>query len=130
MTQPPRTVDEMLTELGTRYRAYLDRVCPPERQQQRAESLRTTLQQEIADDLNATNTVVCCLCLTKRPRRDALEAYTYPADQCVNVRKPWHYHRAWTSRAADQRARRRHRRRIRRGRLPHAPAASTGQQSI
>lgn len=74
--------------------------------------------------LDAENVVICANCHMKRPRQSPEESYYYPADQCVNVRNPWHYHRVWTSWAADQRERRRHKRRLRKGRVHRVPAPS------
>ena len=61
--------------------------------------------------------VGCCLCHQRRARKRPDEPYYYPSDECENVRQLWHYHRTFRSRKVDDRERRRHRRRLRKGRV-------------
>ncbi|MFV0135540.1 hypothetical protein ACLGIH_20350 [Streptomyces sp. HMX87] len=122
MTQPRRSSDELLAEAGRLYRASLPQRTPEEAERDR-EASWARLSAQWKADLDAENAVACTLCLTRRPRiRDDEPLYCL-AEECVNARKPWHYHRVWNSKTADQREKRRHRRRLRRGRLPQTPSA-------
>lgn len=123
MTQPS-TVDELLKLWGEAVRARFPQRTPEEEARDLAAS-RARIAAEWKVQLDAENAVACALCLTRRPRVRDDEPLHYPAAECVNVRKPWHYYRKWTSRSADQREARRHRRRLRKGRLPQTPSAST-----
>lgn len=120
MTQP-HTVDELLGQWGAAVRATLP---SPQERQHRVDALHLRLAAIQQTGLHAENVVACTLCLCRRPRTSDDEPLYYPADECANVRKPWHYHRAGTSRAADNREKRRHIRRLRKGRLPHTPTTA------
>lgn len=110
----------MLAEMGRLFRASLPQRSPEEEQRDLARRY-DLLAADWKAELDAAGVVACTLCLTRRPRVRDDEPLYHPAAECVNVRKPWHYHRAWKGRSADQREKRRHRRRIRRGRLPQTP---------
>ena len=122
MTQT-RPVDELLTNWGEAVRARLPQRTPEEAKRDLEES-RARLAADWKALLDAENVVACALCLTRRPRSRPDEPLHYPATECVNVREPWHYYRTWKSRKADLREARRHRRRLRKGRVL---AESTGK---
>ena len=112
MTQPTPSIDELLTN----DKAYP--VCPPQTPDGvRPSNPRDLLAREIQTRLDAAGTVACCLCHHQRPRKRPDEPYYYLSDECKNVRQPWHYHRTFRSKKADDREGRRHRRRLRKGRV-------------
>ncbi|MGW5820597.1 hypothetical protein [Streptomyces noursei] len=116
MTQPRLSIDELLRRVGEAYRASLPQLTPEEQERQDQES-RDRLARKILGRLDEVNAVACCLCHRQRPRTRADEPYYYPGNECENVRQPWHYHRTFRSRKADAREARRHRRRLRKGRV-------------
>ena len=123
MTQT-RPVDELLAKWGEAVRARIPQRTPEEAERDLAAS-RARLAAGMKAQLDDENAVACSICLTRRPRVRDDEPLYYPAAECVNVRKPWHYHRTWKSPSADKREARRHRRRLRKGRVPASPRPST-----
>lgn len=124
MTQTRLSIDELLAEAGRLYRASLPQRSPEEEKRDREESW-ARFSASWKAILDAENAVACSLCLTRRPRVRDGEPLHYPAEECVNVREPWHYRRTWKSRKTDQREARRHRRRLRKGRVPGYRSPST-----
>lgn len=120
MTQPNLGVEELLTAYGELWRASMPQLT---REEEEARCQRTLdrLTATMNAKLDADGVVICCLCHRPRPRRLFCEPRYYPAGQCLNVRKPWHYHRIWGNPKANRREERRHRRRIRKGALPRVP---------
>ncbi|MEV8399271.1 hypothetical protein [Streptomyces niveus] len=120
MTQSTLSIDELLTKMGQAYRASLPQ-WTPEEEAAYHQDFMNRLMAETNARLDAANIAICCLCHRERPRQPGGPRY-YPSIECADVRKPWHYHRVWGSRRADAREARRHRRRVRKGRLPRVPA--------
>ncbi|WNI17664.1 hypothetical protein [Actinacidiphila sp. ITFR-21] len=116
MTQPTVRIDELLTKWGEAYRASLPQRTPEEVEADWQE-FDDRFYGRVQERLDAAGVVICCLCHRERPRSSPDEPYWYPAEECENVRKPWHYHRNFQSRKADAREARRHKRRLRRGRV-------------
>lgn len=121
MTQRRLTIDELLTRAGELIRAARPMPSPEELERARRDTYDRLATESIAE-LDAAGAVACTLCLTRRPRVRPDEPHYYSYEQCVNVRKPWHYRHVWHSRKKDARERRRHVRRVRKGRLPQTPA--------
>ncbi|MGW1180188.1 hypothetical protein [Streptomyces drozdowiczii] len=115
MTQASLNVTELLTRMGEAYRASLPQ-WTPEEEAEHTRDFMNRLSIKIRAQLDAAGAVACCLCHRQRPRVRHDEPYYYPANECENARQPWHYHRTFRSRKADQREARRHKRRLRRGR--------------
>ncbi|MET8342500.1 hypothetical protein [Streptomyces microflavus] len=119
MTQPTLSIDELLTNLGEAYRASLPQRTPEEEAEYHQDFMNR-LARKVHERLDAANVVICCLCHKERPRRSPDEPYYYASGECANVRQPWHYHRDWTVGANQKNRRRearRHRRRLRKGRV-------------
>lgn len=128
MTTPPATpqseVDRRLNQLAELYRSLHPEQTPEETAREHRES-RDRLASRANGFLDAADLVACVICHHRRPRRYFCEPRYYPASECLNVRKPWHHHYTW-NKTIDKREGRRHRRRVRKGRLPHARPASGG----
>lgn len=120
-------VEEMLTRQGKLYRALLPQQTPEETEREHRDFM-DRLRRTTDAVLDAAESAACALCHQLRPREPGEPRY-YPPEECVNVRQPWHYHRDWTrgtNQRKKQREARRHRRRVRRGRLPRTRPASGG----
>ncbi|MFC4498485.1 MULTISPECIES: hypothetical protein [Streptomyces] len=121
MTQPTLNIDELLTRMGELYRASLPQRSPEE-EEAYWRDYNARFYAKVHADLDTRKVVICCLCHNERPRISPDEPYYYRSSQCENVRQPWHYHRTFRSRKADAREARRHRRRLRKGRVVRTSA--------
>lgn len=94
----------------------------PEESEQHIAAIWGRYMAEFRAMLDEGNAVACRRCLMPRPRVSAAESHFYSANECANVRHPDHYNSDVGGKKALLRERRRHRRRIRKGRLPQTPA--------
>lgn len=124
-SRPALTVAEMMTRQAEPYNTWQASLTPAEKAAW-DEDFMERLTRRIVADLKATNATACALCGRRRPRVTTDEPTLYAPIQCASIREPWHYPRAWSKRPSDLREGRRHRRRVRKGRLPHARPVSGG----
>jgi hypothetical protein len=120
MSQHTITVGELLTRWGEAYRAAHPPLTPEQQAQRDAEILAHFFDRA-RTHLDDQNLSACRLCLTRRPRTRPDDPRYYAPDECVNVRKPWHHPLGWNPKE-NRRAERRHRRRVRKGRVAQTPA--------